>query len=98
MAKPFEGHPNDLAELHGRRIYVCSEIRPDDKFDEARVKHLTGGDRIKARRMRQDPFSFEPTHKLWLLGNHEPEVGTGGFAFWRRMRLIPFERVVLDDR
>ncbi|MEU3297389.1 phage/plasmid primase, P4 family [Streptomyces longwoodensis] len=98
MAKPFEGHPTDLAELHGRRIYVCSEIRPDDKFDEARVKHLTGGDRIKARRMRQDPFSFEPTHKLWLLGNHKPEVGTGGFAFWRRMRLIPFERVVPDDR
>ncbi|WP_020124410.1 phage/plasmid primase, P4 family [Streptomyces canus] len=98
MAKPFEGHPTDLAELHGRRVYVCSEIKPGDKFDEARVKHLTGGDRIKARRMRQDPFSFQPTHKLWLLGNHKPEVGTGGFAFWRRMRLIPFERVVSDDR
>nr|WTB11964.1 phage/plasmid primase, P4 family [Streptomyces antimycoticus] len=98
MAKPFEGHPTDLAELHGRRVYVCSEIKPGDKFDEARVKLLTGGDRIKARRMRQDPFSFEPTHKLWLLGNHRPEVGTGGFAFWRRMRLIPFERVVPDDR
>lgn len=98
MAKPFEGHPTDLAELHGRRVYVCSEIRSEDKFDEARVKLLTGGDRIKARRMRQDPFSFEPTHKLWLLGNHKPEVGTGGFAFWRRMRLIPFERVVPDDR
>ncbi len=49
--------------------------------------------------MRQDFFSFEPTHKMWLLGNHRPpEVGTGGFAFWRRMRLIPFERVVSDDR
>ncbi|MFE6520847.1 phage/plasmid primase, P4 family [Streptomyces sp. NPDC057794] len=98
MAKPFEGHPTDLAELHGRRIYVCSEIKPGDKFDEARVKLLTGGDRIKARRMRQDPFSFEPTHKLWLLGNTRPEVGTGGFAFWRRMRLLPFERIVPDDR
>nr|AHF81563.1 putative DNA primase/helicase [Streptomyces netropsis] len=88
----------DLAELHGRRVIVCSEVKPGDKFDEARVKLLTGGDRIKARRMRQDFFSFEPTHKLWLLGNHRPEVGTGGFAFWRRMRLIPFERVVSDDR
>jgi putative DNA primase/helicase len=98
MARPFEGHPTDLAELHGRRVIVCSEVKPDDKFDEARVKMLTGGDRIKARRMRQDFFSFEPTHKLWLLGNHRPEVGTGGFAFWRRMRLIPFTRVVPDDR
>ncbi|MGG8410447.1 DNA primase family protein [Streptomyces sp. 12297] len=98
MAKPFEGHPTDLAELHGRRVIVCSELKPGDRFDEARVKLLTGGDRIKARRMRQDFFSFDPTHKLWLLGNHRPEVGTGGFAFWRRMRLIPFERVVPDHR
>ncbi|MDH2392201.1 phage/plasmid primase, P4 family [Streptomyces sp. HNM0663] len=98
MARPYEGHPTDLAELHGRRVIVCSEVKPGDKFDEARVKLLTGGDRIKARRMRQDFFSFEPTHKLWLLGNHRPEVGTGGFAFWRRMRLIPFERTVSDDR
>lgn len=73
MAKPFQGHPTDLAELLGRRIYVCSEIRSGDKFDEARVKFLTGSDRIKARRMRQDLFSFEPTHKLWLLGNTRPE-------------------------
>ncbi|RPE26976.1 DNA primase family protein [Kitasatospora cineracea] len=98
MARPYEGHPTDLAELHGRRVVVCSEVRPGDRFDEARVKLLTGGDRIKARRMRQDFFSFQPTHKLWLLGNHRPEVGTGGFAFWRRMRLVPFERVVSDDR
>jgi putative DNA primase/helicase len=98
MARPFEGHPTDLAELHGRRIIVCSELKPGDRFDESRVKLLTGGDRIKARRMRQDFFSFNPTHKLWLLGNHRPEVGTGGYAFWRRMKIIPFERIVADDR
>lgn len=98
MARPYEGHPTDLAELHGRRVIVCSEVNPGDKFDEARVKLLTGGDRIKARRMRQDFFSFAPTHKLLLVGNHRPEVGTGGFAFWRRMRLIPFENTVPDHR
>lgn len=74
----FGEHSTELTELHGRRIFVCSELKPNDKFDEARVKLLTGGDKIKARRMRQDYFSFTPTHKLWLLGNHRPEVGTGG--------------------
>ncbi|RCG19035.1 DNA primase [Sphaerisporangium album] len=98
MAKTFDGHPTDLAELHGRRIIVCSELKPGDKFDEARVKLLTGGDKIKARRMRQDFFSFDPTHHLWLLGNHRPEVTSGGFAFWRRIRLIPFTRVVPEER
>ncbi|MER5808602.1 phage/plasmid primase, P4 family [Streptomyces sp. NPDC002033] len=94
----FNEHSTELTELHGRRLFVCSELKPHDKFDEARVKLLTGGDRLKARRMRQDYFSFEPTHKLWLLGNHRPEVGTGGHAFWRRIRLIPFDRVVPDHR
>ncbi|MER5201484.1 DNA primase family protein [Streptomyces sp. NPDC002755] len=94
----FAEHSTELTELHGRRIVVCSELKPNDKFNEGRVKLLTGGDAITARRMRQDFFTFTPTHKLWLLGNHRPEVGTGGYAFWRRMRLIPFERKVPDDR
>ncbi|WP_329295531.1 DNA primase family protein [Streptomyces sp. NBC_01455] len=94
----FTEHSTELTELHGRRIVVCSELKPNDKFNEARVKLLTGGDAITARRMRQNFFTFTPTHKLWLLGNHRPEVGTGGYAFWRRMRLIPFERKVPDER
>ncbi|MET8944872.1 phage/plasmid primase, P4 family [Streptomyces sp. NPDC004542] len=94
----FAEHSTELTELHGRRIVVCSELKPNDKFNESRVKLLTGGDAITARRMRQDFFTFNPTHKLWLLGNHRPEVGTGGYAFWRRMRLIPFERKVPDHR
>jgi putative DNA primase/helicase len=94
----FSEHSTELTELHGRRLIVCSELKPNDKFDEARVRLLTGGDKIKARRMRQDYFSFTPTHHLWLLGNHRPEVSTGGFAFWRRIRLLPFERTVPDHR
>ncbi|WP_331748051.1 phage/plasmid primase, P4 family [Streptomyces chartreusis] len=94
----FSEHSTELTELHGRRLIVCSELKPNDKFDEARVKLLTGGEKIKARRMRQDYFSFNPTHHLWLLGNHRPEVSTGGFAFWRRIRLLPFERTVPDHR
>ncbi|MEU9298726.1 phage/plasmid primase, P4 family [Streptomyces sp. NPDC048266] len=94
----FSEHSTELTELHGRRLIVCSELKPNDKFDEARVRLLTGGDKIKARRMRQDYFSFAPTHHLWLLGNHRPEVTTGGFAFWRRIRLIPFTRTVSERR
>ncbi|MFI9628907.1 phage/plasmid primase, P4 family [Streptomyces sp. NPDC052042] len=94
----FSEHSTELTELHGRRLIVCSELKPNDRFDEARVRLLTGGDKIKARRMRQDYFSFTPTHHLWLLGNHRPEVSTGGFAFWRRIRLLPFERIVPDER
>lgn len=98
MARSYEEHPTDLAELHGRRLVVCAEPRPGDRLDEARVTFLTGGDRIKARRMGQGFFAFEPTHKLWLVGNHRPEVAVGELALWRRIRVVPFRHVVTEDR
>lgn len=77
---------------------MCGEVEPGERFDEVRVKLLVGGDRITARRMRQDFFGFRPARTLWLLGHHRREAGTGGCAFWRRVRLIPFGRVVPCDR
>lgn len=90
MAKQHVGHDTEIARLSGARMVLCSEVNETDRFDEAKVKQLTGGDTLTARFMRQDFFSFEPTHHLWLMGNHKPTVTTGGRSFWRRCRLIPF--------
>ncbi|MER5615913.1 phage/plasmid primase, P4 family [Streptomyces sp. NPDC002215] len=98
MASPYADHPTELADLQGRRLVVCSEINQKSEFDEAKFKLLTGGDRIKARRMYENFYSFEPTHKLWLVGNHRPVVQAGGYGFWRRMRLIEFDRIVPSER
>ncbi len=89
-----EEHDTQIARLDGMRMVVCSEVNQRDKFDEAKVKLLTGGDPLTARFMRQDFFTFMPTHKLWLMGNHQPRVDAGGESFWRRLRLLPFTRVV----
>jgi putative DNA primase/helicase len=98
MATPFPGHETEIARLAGARMVLCSEVNEDDKFDEARVKQLTGGDTLTARFMRQDHFTFQPTHHLWLMGNHQPAVTSGGRAFWRRLRLIPFTHEVPDEQ
>ncbi len=91
-------HETEIARLHGLRLVVASEVNQDAKFDEAKVKLLTGGDALTARFMRQDHFTFEPTHHLWLMGNHLPAVHAGGESFWRRLRLIPFTRTVSPER
>lgn len=93
-------HETEIARLHGLRLVIASEVNQDAKFDEAKVKELTGGDGLTARFMRQDHFTFEPTHKLWLMGNHQPRVSAGGQSFWRRLRLMPFIRTpdeVIED-
>ncbi|MBF8193266.1 bifunctional DNA primase/polymerase [Nonomuraea sp. K274] len=97
MAKAHAGHETEIARLAGMRMVVCSEVADDDRFDEVKVKQLTGGDTLTARFMRQDHFTFNPTHHLWLMGNHQPSVRAGGRAFWRRLRLIPFEHEVPEE-
>lgn len=98
MQRQFTDHPTELAQLHGARLVVCSELSEGARFSEGRVKQLTGRDSIPARYMRGNWFTFEPSHTIWVPGNHRPEVRTGGFAFWRRVRLIPFNRTVPEDR
>ncbi|MEY9839461.1 phage/plasmid primase, P4 family [Streptacidiphilus sp. EB103A] len=99
MTKPYAEHATELTELHGRRIMLCNEVKATDRFNEQRVKALTSSGDISARRMRKDFYTFKMTHHLWLIGNHKPEVPTGGDpAFWRRLRLVPFTRTVSEDR
>lgn len=102
MVKTHAEHSTEMARLVGMRMVVCSEIADDARFDEKKVQHLTGGDTISARFMRQDYFTFKASHHLWLMGNHKPQVRAGGRAFWRRLRLIPFlnevpEEEMVDD-
>ncbi|MGH3381872.1 MAG: phage/plasmid primase, P4 family [Actinoallomurus sp.] len=98
MAKSNPSHETEIARLAGVRMVICSEVGEDDRFDEVRVKQLTGGDSLTARFMRADHFTFTPTHHLWLMGNHRPAVKSGGRAFWRRLRLIPFVHEVPQDQ
>ncbi|WP_411129149.1 hypothetical protein [Streptomyces sp. x-19] len=88
MTKQFDANSIDLAELHGHRVIVCPELKAGDRLDESGRQTPHRGRHVEARRMRQDSSSFVPTHKLFLLGNRRPEAGTGGFAFWRRIRLV----------
>lgn len=87
-------HETEIANLQGRRLVTLSEINENTKFDEAKMKLLTGGDTLSARFMRQDLFSFTPSHTFLVLGNSQPKVETGGESFWRRLRLIPFTNTI----
>jgi putative DNA primase/helicase len=94
VASNHQGHPTEIARLAGARLVIASELEDGQHFAEAKIKQLTGRDVITGRFMRQDWFSFTPTHTLWLLANFQPAVRAGGPAFWRRLRLLPFLHTV----
>jgi putative DNA primase/helicase len=87
-----ERHPTELALLHGARLVTASETEEGRRWDEAKVKQLTGGDKITARYMRADFFTFDPRFKLFLAGNFRPVLRSPDEAMRRRMRVIPFVR------
>ncbi|MCT7375735.1 phage/plasmid primase, P4 family [Chelativorans salis] len=83
-------HPTELAMLRGARLVAASETQAGRHWNEARIKALTGGDRIQARFMRGDFFEFTPTFKLMISGNHKPALRNVDEAMRRRLHLIPF--------
>lgn len=85
-----ERHPTERADLFQKRFAAVIETEQGRRLAEVFVKEATGGDAITARRMREDFWTFQPTHKLFLATNHKPVVRGTDEAIWARMRLVPF--------
>jgi putative DNA primase/helicase len=90
VSKRNETHPTEVASLAGVRLAVCTEVGPNRQLDVVKVKQMTGGDKITARYMRQDFFTFDPTFTIFLAANHRPRVNDATESTWRRLLLIPF--------
>lgn len=93
-ARTFAAHPTGQADLFGLRLASLAESDEGRRLAEGTVKRLTGGDRVKARRMREDFWSFEPSHSFVMLTNHRPEVAGKDEGIWRRLRIVPFDVVI----
>jgi putative DNA primase/helicase len=86
-----------IAGMAGARFIVASEIAENRKMNESLIKDLTGGDSLTARFLFGNPFTFEPTHKLWVFGNYKPRISGMDLGLWRRMRVIPFSTTIPEE-
>lgn len=85
-------------DLMGTRLAVVSETDKGAQMAEATAKQLTGGDRIKARKLYQPLVEFMPSHTLLMVTNHPPKVSGDDEAMWRRLSVIRFDVVIPEDR
>jgi putative DNA primase/helicase len=92
-ASTTDRHPTELAMMMGARLVTASETQAGRRWDEARMKALTGSDPVTARFMRQDFFTYLPQFKLIFVGNHKPEIRDVDPAMKRRIHLVPFDKV-----
>ena len=86
-----EGPTPELAKLAGKRYVLSSECNKCRRLDEAKIKLLTGGDTISARRLNANSFEFHPAFKLILQTNHLPNISDSlDNGIRRRLVIIPF--------
>lgn len=90
LTSNVDRHPAEIAKLRGARLVIAQETQKGRRWDEAKIKNLTGGDRLTARYMRGEWFDFQPTHKLLIVGNHKPSLSSVDIAIRRRFLLVPF--------
>lgn len=85
---------SSLAQLNKVRMVSVNEFGESAVLDEELIKQLTGGDTVQAKRLYMSPFVFKPAFKIWVRANAKPVVHGTGNAFWRRVKLIPFEHSI----
>ncbi len=94
-----QGPSADIVGLKGRRLVYCNEVEEGRHLAEARVKELTGGDTLTGRvPYAREDITFQPSHKLVMVGNHQPEIRDMSHGMWRRMLFIPFEQTIAEGK
>jgi putative DNA primase/helicase len=86
-----------LAPLKPCRLVVGSEPGKYERFNEAKLKLLTGEDVVRCSFKRQDHFEFVPQFKIWLSSNWPFNADTSDDAAWGRARVVEFPNSFLGN-
>jgi putative DNA primase/helicase len=98
MRNKSASNSNDLARLKGARFVVAHESEDGNRLNIGKIKVMTGGDKITGRFLYQEFFEFYPQFNIGLVTNHKPIITDASHGAWRRIKLIPFNYTIPDDR
>ena len=89
-------HNSEIAKLKGKRLVLSSETSKGCKFDDARIKLITGSDTITARMPHGLPFDYRPQFKLSIQTNFLPAIeDVFDKGMKRRLIIIPFDSKIV---
>ena len=97
MKKHNRNNTNDLARLYNARVVTANESAEGRRVDEERIKLIAGGDNVTARFLHQEFFTYESKMKLIFATNALPKVKDFSEGFWRRVRIIRFDKYFASD-
>ena len=83
------GQREQLANLYGKRLVICSEIPDGKTLTTHLLKAISGSEAISGRKY-EHTITYKPTYKVILAGNNEPIIKDTTDGTWKRLKKIPF--------
>ncbi len=80
-----------LSNLPGKRLMLANETEAGARLSAQMLKVTASTEHIAARPLYGGFFSFAPTHKVVMRGNHLPIIQECDEGTWRRIDLVPFD-------
>jgi P4 family phage/plasmid primase-like protien len=79
-----------MADLQGRREALANETNQYGQVSEKRLKALTTYTKVSGRHLYGNWFDFTPSHKIVVVGNHQPNITATDDGTWRRFDEVDF--------
>lgn len=97
--KQHAANLSEIARLARIRTVITDETEMGDKLRESGIKSMTSDyGLITARFLYGNEFVFKPEFKIFMATNHRPIIRGTDHGIWRRIKIIPFNKVIPDDK
>lgn len=87
----------EIARIRGVRIVSAEETEEGSSLNVAKMKELTGGNKITTRRLFEDVEEFKPQAHWFLVCNNKPKVTSDDGGTWRRVLVVDFLSKFVED-
>jgi P4 family phage/plasmid primase-like protien len=87
----------EIVRIRGARLISAEETEEGCSLNVAKMKELTGGNKITARGLFQDIEEFKPQAHWFLICNNLPKITSDDGGTWRRVRVVQFLSSFVED-
>jgi P4 family phage/plasmid primase-like protien len=87
----------EIARIRGVRLISAEETEEGSSLNVAKMKELTGGNKITTRKLFEDIEEFKPQAHWFLVCNNLPKITSDDGGTWRRVRVVHFPSSFVED-
>jgi putative DNA primase/helicase len=81
----------------GKLANINDELQANSGLPDEQIKQIVAGNPIQAERKGKDAYDFKPSARLVVAMNQYPRINDTSHGFFRRVLLIEFNNIVLQE-